>query len=266
LELVVLALDRYGGCVALGSTYVVHAPLRCFAGTVSETEQGWRDAGTESYVEAVEGNRETRAHRLHVSFFAGPALEEAFYSCGGGQGCERADFGGRKKAGCDILGGAFRIYKLNIRTYARMPGEGEKSEIAGVGKIELERRPPELWGELRLTFGVVGKREFLRLGAEILREDISQSRTGGDETNAVAIKVKAARALDLVFRQWPKLRRVSIFLAGERDQPDVSFLGSECEICRRACVGRRPILLSGDPGRCDSKSPSPVNSSNRPTP
>jgi len=80
----VVALDRYGGCVALGSTYVVHAPLRCFAGTVSETEQGWRDAGAEGYVEAIEGKREAFAHGLHVGFFASPALEEGFYSFASG--------------------------------------------------------------------------------------------------------------------------------------------------------------------------------------
>jgi len=234
LELVAQALDCYGGRIPWGSDDVVQAPGRCLVGGVCggvcEAEQGWRDAGTEGYVEAVKGNREACAEGLHVSFFPGPALEEGLYSCGGGQGFERRDFGGRKEAGCDIPGGAFRIYKLNIRAYARLPGEGEKSEVAGVGKIELERRLREVWGQLRLALGSVGKREFLGSGAKILRQDISHGRAGSDKTKAVAFKVEAVGALNLVLGQWAEVRRVSIFLAGQRDQPDVSFIGGELEV------------------------------------
>jgi hypothetical protein len=214
LELVVETLDGYGGRIPWGSDDVVQSPGRCSAGGVCEAEQGWRDAGTERYVEAVKGNREACAEGLQVSFFPRPALEEGFYSRGGGQGFERRYFGGRKEAGCDISSGAFRIYKLNIRAYARMPGESEKSEVAGVGKIELERRLPEVWGQPRLTLGSVGKREFPGRGAEILRQNISHGRAGSDKTKAVAVKMEAVGALDLVLGERAEVRRVSIILAG----------------------------------------------------
>jgi len=64
---------------------------------------------------------------------------------------ERADFGGGKEASGDVFGGAFRINKLNIRAYARMPSYGKKSEVAGVGKIELEPGLPEVWMQLRFS-------------------------------------------------------------------------------------------------------------------
>jgi len=97
-------------------------------GGVCEAEQGWRDTGTEGYVEAVKGNRGPAPRALHVSSFSGQHWKKACTLAAAGKASSVVISAGEKKRVADIPGGAFRIYNSISAAYARLPGEGERAK------------------------------------------------------------------------------------------------------------------------------------------
>jgi hypothetical protein len=154
------ALHHHGGCISEGCGDVVQAPAGYFVGGSFDAQQGGWDAGAEGDIETGEGESKAFAQGLHVGFLAGPALEEGSSSLGRGEGPQGGGLSGGKETGGDGIGGAFRIDKFNVCADARVEGQGQEGEVAGMGEVELEGGLVEVGGKFGFPLGCIGEGDF----------------------------------------------------------------------------------------------------------